>query len=230
MQDAQLGLFCTKEEMTAQKKSVYWYDEPFLALDVETTGLNPREDRVLELALVPFNIENTIKEFCELFDVERSLPKEIIKITGITESMLIGKPKIAEFFPKILNLWTKAKFIVAYNVKFDRPFLEEELARMNKSLPDLPWIDPFVFICSFDKFKKGKKLSDAALRWGVELNQAHRALSDAKACGELLLKMKLNLKDLTITELLDKQNKTSLENDQNRNDYFSKKNGWSVDR
>lgn len=166
-----------------------WYEQKFLAIDVETTGLDAASNRVIELAIVPFNMGDDVKPFCQLFSVGMSLSPEITTITGITDAMLKNKPPIAEHADECLKLMHKADFMVAYNAKFDRPFLESEMARMNKVLPEIPWLDPFIFICELDRYRRGKKLSDAAKRWGVNLENAHRAMADAQAAGELMLKM-----------------------------------------
>jgi DNA polymerase III epsilon subunit family exonuclease len=166
-----------------------WHEMAFLAVDVETTGLDAVSNRVIELALVPFNMPDDVKPFCQLFSVGESLSQEIINITGISDDMLKGKPAFKECADECVRLMSKASFMVAYNAKFDRPFLESEMARLEKVLPDLPWIDPFVFICELDRFKRGKKLSDSAKRWGVNLENAHRAMADAMAAGKLMLKM-----------------------------------------
>ncbi len=196
----QLGLFYSSDEVEQP-----WFEEPFIALDVETTGLDPARNRVIELALVPFNMGANAKVFSQLFSIGEPLPKEITAITGINDDMLKGQPAFIECRAEIIDRMKKAKFIVAYNAKFDRPFVESEFARIQVALPEMLWLDPFVFICELDRFKKGKKLADSANRWGVNLENAHRAQGDAKAAGELMLKMadKININKLSA--LIDQQ-------------------------
>ncbi|HXW53387.1 MAG TPA: 3'-5' exonuclease [Myxococcota bacterium] len=206
-----------------------WFTRGFLAIDVETTGLDAASHRIIELAIVPFNMSDDIKPFCQLFSVGENLSPEIVKITGITDAMLLGQPSFNEWADVCLNLLKHASFLVAYNAKFDRPFLESELARFGKVLPDLPWVDPFVFVCELDRFKRGKKLQDAARRWGVNLENAHRARADAEAAGKLLLKMAEKVDCHSLDELLAKQKLWQWHNAHNLAE-LKRANSWSTNR
>lgn len=206
-----------------------WSLKPFFALDVETTGLDPAFNQVIEIALVPFNMGLEPKKFDQLVSVPEPLPPEIIQITGINDAMLKGKPNFGEIAKDLLACMSGAEYIVAYNAKFDRPFIESELARYGFTLPDIPWIDPYVFVCDVDKYKKGKKLVDAAKRWGIELKNAHRAYDDAKAAGDLLIKMKEAIGSMSLCELRKKQTVLFWQNEHNIAS-FKKKNEWFVNR
>ncbi|HXW60224.1 MAG TPA: 3'-5' exonuclease, partial [Myxococcota bacterium] len=204
-----------------------WYNQAFFALDVETTGLDPASDRVIELALVPFN--GASDGFCSLFSIDAPLSREITAITGISDNMLKGQPCFKDKADEICALIERAPFIVAYNVKFDRPFVESEFARINKALPDVPWVDPFIFICELDRYKKGKKLGDAAKRRGIEQNQAHRAFDDALTAGQLMLKLALEIDLKMLDQLLERQKIWFWQNAHNLASY-KKSNAWEVNR
>lgn len=206
-----------------------WMEQGFFAIDVETTGLDAASNRVIELAIVPFNMPDDVKPFCQLFSVGEPLPREIVDITGISDDMLRNQPSFADCADECLKLLQKASFVVAYNAKFDRPFLESEFARMGKIMPDVPWIDPFVFICELDRFKRGKKLGDAAKRWGVNLENAHRAMADAQAAGQLMLKIADKLDCRTIDSLLAKQKIWQWHNAHNMAE-LKRSSGWSINR
>lgn len=206
-----------------------WFEQSFFAIDVETTGLDAASNRIIELAIVPFNMTDDVKPFSQLFSVGENLSHEIVQITGITDDMLKGKPGFNEHADECLKLIRRASYLVAYNAKFDRPFLESELARVGKVLPDIPWIDPFVFICEFDRFKRGKKLSDAARRWGVNLENAHRAQADAEAAGNLMLKMADKVDCHTIDQVLDKQKLWHWHNAHNLAE-LKRSSAWSINR
>ena len=206
-----------------------WLEQSFLAIDVETTGLDAASNRVIELAMVPYNFSDEVKPFCQLFSVGESLSQEIVQITGISDSMLKNQPPFAEHAESCLRLLKRASFVVAYNAKFDRPFLESEMARLKRVLPEIPWIDPFVFICEIDRYKRGKKLSDAAKRWGVSLENAHRAMADAQAAGELLLKMADKIDCRTLPELIAKQKILEWQNAHNMAE-LKRSSNWSINR
>lgn len=206
-----------------------WASLPFFSLDVETTGLDPAGSRVIELAMVPFNMSAEETGIEQLFFVDQPLSKEIIALTGITDDMLQGQPDFKTRTADIVARFKKASFVVAYNAKFDRPFLESEFARAGLTLPEIPWIDPFVFICELDRFKKGKKLTDSAKRWGVRLENAHRAKGDAMAAGQLMLKMAENIDCYTFTELLERQKLLQWQQAHSMAEY-KKANSWAVSR
>jgi DNA polymerase III epsilon subunit family exonuclease len=230
----QLGLFSTtrmsaSETMAGQKDMRSWSKLPFFAVDVETTGLDAASNRIMELAIVPFNMADDTKTFCQLFSVGETLSQEIVQITGISDEMLKGKPSFGEHAERCLQMLKSASFLVAYNAKFDCPFLESEMARLGKVLPDIPWIDPFIFICELDRFKKGKKLSDAARRWGVNLENAHRAHADAQAAGHLMLKMADKIGCETLDELRSRQKVLQWQNAHNMAE-LKRTNSWSINR
>lgn len=206
-----------------------WTTLPFFAIDVETTGLDAASNRIIELALVPFNMPDDVKPFSQLFSVGENLSPEITQITGISDAMLKGQPVFDETADTCLRLINRASFLVAYNAKFDRPFLESELARVGKVLPDVPWLDPFVFICELDRYKRGKKLGDAAKRWGVVLENAHRARADAEAAGNLMLKMADKISCTNLDEILAKQKLWQWHNAHNMAE-LKRTSTWSINR
>lgn len=226
----QLGLFASPNPSEPLDLEVLtpWFEEPFFAVDVETTGLEAASNRIIELAMVPFNMPHQ-KAFSSLFCVGETLSQEIIGITGITDDMLKGQPSFREMADRIVALFKQVPFVVAYNAKFDRPFIESELARVDRVLPEIPWVDPYVFICELDRFKRGKKLSDSAKRWGVHLENAHRAQDDARAAGELMLKLadKINLPNLS--NLIDQQKIWFWHNAHNISEY-KKSTTWEINR
>ena len=160
-----------------------WFEEPFFAVDVEATGLQEAaSDCIIELALVPFNMPHQ-KTFSSLFCVGEALSPEITNITGITNEMLKGQPSFCEMADCVIALFKQVPFVVAYNAKFDRPFIESELARVGPRASGDSVGRPLCFsLPSPYCYKRGKKLSDSE-RWGVHLENAHRAEDDARAVG-----------------------------------------------
>lgn len=182
-----------------------WRELSFLALDTETTGLDPEADHVIEVAWVRFERGVETERFAQLCRTDRPLSPSVFALTGINDEMLRSEPTFAELAPALMTAIQQVDFVAAYNAPFDRGFLERELGRVGLSLPDVPWVDPLVFIKEVDRYKPGKKLSDASKRWGVELHRPHRALADARATGELLLRVAPFLPPRTLEELLEQQ-------------------------
>ena len=183
-----------------------WPELRFLAVDTETSGLRRESDRIIEIAWVLFERGEIKKRSAQLLNVDFPLPQRIVELTGIRDDMLTGQPKMADILNPLLEDFSSVDFIVAYHAPFDRGFIEAELHRCNASLPPTPWVDPLVFIKELDRYKPGKKLADASSRWGIKHERAHRALDDAIATGELLLKVSPFLPMRSLDDLLSQQN------------------------
>ncbi len=220
---SQLHLFNPDEPKMNDKLKTNWTQLPFLCVDTETTGLDHTSNRVIEVAWIMFEKEKEIFSDSRLCSIGTPLPAEIVTLTGINDGMLVDKPSFAAHADDLLKAMAEAQFIVAYNAKFDRLFLESELHRVGKTMPNLPWVDPCIFIREIDRYKKGKRLQDAATRWGVTLKDAHRALADATATGLLLYKLVPHLKSKSLHDLMQQQNRWQEEQEHNYNTYMAKK-------
>lgn len=157
----------------------------FIALDVETTGLNAKNDRIIEIAAIKFNIlSNEHQVFEALINPGIPVPGLISNLTGITNQMLADK----ESFKSIaqdLHTFIGDLPIVAYNASFDKGFIVEEFERVGIKLPNH-------FHCAMKLSKQAFKLSSykliaVAKHCNVALKQAHRATDDAAAAGQVFM-------------------------------------------
>ena len=137
-------------------------------------------------------------------DPQCPLPADTTRITGIRPADLVGAPTFAEIADEFLKL-LEGRILVAYNVPFDRPFLIHELDACDRQLPDdTEWLDPLVFASELQRGQGNMKLGTVAKRLGVELEEAHRAVSDAECAGWVLMGLAPQL-PTDFDELLDKQ-------------------------
>ena len=193
-----------------------WRDYAVVMLDVETGGLDPEVDRVVEIAAVRFEPPADADDGNELgltrhgitgvvsglVNPGRSIPKEASDIHGITDEMVVGAPVFGEAWPKVLALFDENTIAAAYNAPFDRAFLRAEAERCQEPLPlpkgenpipvglRMPWLDPLVWVREADRFAKGQgrhKLGVTCERWGIALEDGHKAEDDAIAAGRLML-------------------------------------------
>lgn len=155
-----------------------------LFVDVETTGLDPARDEIIELAMVPFSfgtdggVYGLAEPFAQLRQPSKSIPPEITAITGITNAMVAGysiEPATVTAFA------APASLIVAHNAAFDRRFLE----RFCQTFTTKPWA------CSMSQVDwsaagfEGTKLAYLAAAAGFFYDR-HRAVHDCLAAVELL--------------------------------------------
>lgn len=169
----------------------------FLCFDCETTGLAlpsaaalDSQPRIIEFAVVEISAGAIVGEHAWLINPEKPLSPEITKITKLTDSDLRDAPVFAEVLPKIVEIFLGARGLIAHNLPFDRALLLGELQRLGKEFA-FPW--PPEQICTVAAFEhlKGHRLKLIELYervMGRELHQTHRALDDARALAEIVLK------------------------------------------
>jgi DNA polymerase III subunit epsilon len=155
-----------------------------LFLDVETTGLDPARDEIIELAMVPFTygLDGRIFEIHEAFqklrDPGRPIPPEITAITGITNEMVVGQDIDAAEVTAFAN---DAALVVAHNAAFDRRFVE----RLSDVFITKPWACSMTQIDWTAEGFEGTKLAYLAMGAGFFYDR-HRAQHDCIAAIELL--------------------------------------------
>ena len=104
------------------------FDEEYVAFDLETTGLSSRNDRIIEIGAVVMKNGQEMDRFQTFVDPERKLERKIVDLTGITDDMLVGAPKIEEVLPKFLE-FIGDRILVAHNSDFDTGFIRAECER-----------------------------------------------------------------------------------------------------
>lgn len=163
-----------------------WKDLPLAVLDVETTGLDPEEHRIIEIAIIRFERGEVVDRYATLVSPGRDLPEDASRITGITADDLVGAPTF-ESIADAVSSRLQDVGIVAYNLAFDRSFLRAELARYGYAWPDdAPTLDPLIFARQFFKNSPRKNLSAISKLLGIPLEEAHRAEHDAEVAGRVL--------------------------------------------
>ncbi|WP_160149033.1 3'-5' exonuclease [Arcanobacterium ihumii] len=158
---------------------------PFAVIDLETTGLIPSRDRIIEIAIIltdeHLNIDSTWSTL-----INPNMPVTGTQIHGISDADVTQAPQFADVSTQVHNL-LKGRVIVAHNAAFDVSFLNAEFKRNN-----LPHSIPLsAVVCTMDQshiYSESKRHSLAHLAQfhSVDYEQRHRAIFDAKACLGLL--------------------------------------------
>ena len=161
----------------------------YTALDTETTGLSRYTDKVIEIGAVKFSKDGILAEYNTLIYPERSVPPQAVKIHGISDEMLVGKPIFRKIAPDFLDFIDGTR-IVAHNAQFDIGFINMELTAAGmKELKNTRFPVDTVYLSR----KLFPELERHSLQFLVESlkipsGTAHRATDDAKACMQLLIK------------------------------------------
>jgi len=162
-------------------------DRAFTVFDTETTGLDPRSCRLVEIGGIRFDGRGVISRFNVLIDPGIPMPSEVTKINGITDAMLKGKPAAAAVLPDFLR-FVGDSVLVAHNAPFDLSFVNEELARVGGKPLANRVVDTRLFAREVFPGLPKYALQDLAVRLGIEALEAHRAEDDARVCMELFLR------------------------------------------
>src|SRR3990167_6994543 len=100
----------------------------FVCLDCESTGLDPKQDRIIEVAAARFTFNGTLQKFETLVDPECDIPQVSQEIHKIAKEMLEGKPKIKQVLPDLLKL-IDGHVLVGHAISFDIALIAEEAKR-----------------------------------------------------------------------------------------------------
>ncbi|MFF4215641.1 3'-5' exonuclease [Streptomyces nondiastaticus] len=179
-----------------------WHQELLIGFDLETTGTDPAEARIVTAAVVETKGGEPVGRREWLADPGIPIPDEAAAIHGITsERAALGRParEVADEIAGILVAhWSAGAAVVAYNAAFDLTILAAELRR--HGLPSLgerlaaeglaagaatetgPVVDPLTMDRALDRYRRGKRNLETVCRvYGVTLDDAHEAGADALA-------------------------------------------------
>ncbi len=159
-------------------------DSEFCVIDVETTGFSPRlGDRVLEVAAVRMCGDGTVLDkWSTLVNPGRDIGAT--HIHGITAGEVLDAPQFGQVAGDLLERLDGAVF-VAHNLRFDWGFIAAEFERAGQTLPPWPGLCTMALGSRLQP-DASRKLSACCEQFGITIPQAHTALGDAIAAGNLL--------------------------------------------
>ena len=161
---------------------------PFIVTDTETTGISPSSNRIIEIGAVKVVGGEVVDRYSQLINPERSVPHRISRLTGITTAMVFDQPTIGEVLPGYLKFLGDG-VLVAHNLTFDKRFLNAELSRWNGSRLTNKSICTVRLARRLLGGLRSKGLSSVANFYGIRIRNRHRALGDAEATGQVLIRM-----------------------------------------
>ena len=168
-----------------------------VALDIETTGLDPKRDVILEIGAIRFNGRRVEEEWSTLVNPGRAVPPFISQLTGITNQMVAHAPPISDVLAELEDFVGEAP-IIGHNVSFDLSFLRRQRL--------------FAYNDSIDTYEMASVLLPNASRYGlgalsriltVPLPATHRALDDALVTHGVYLRLHDMALDLPIEILAE---------------------------
>ncbi len=160
--------------------------DTYVSIDLETTGLNPKRDKIIEIGAIRVEQGEITKEFSTFVNPGRKLEERITELTGIRDEELANAPELEEVFPELLEFMGDLP-LLGHRILFDYSFLKkaavdrkvtfersavDTLQIARKYLPQLPH-RKLEYLCQYYEIP----------------HHAHRALEDAKATDQLFRKL-----------------------------------------
>lgn len=168
-------------------------DTEYCVLDIETTGLSFRTNKITELGAVIYKNGEVIEEFEHFVNPEMPIPEEVVEVTHITDEMVKDAPTIEEILPKFLE-FIGDRVIVAHNADFDVGFIKYYAEQLGYKLENT-YIDTLRLAKDLFPDYKKYKLGIIAEKLGIKVDVAHRALDDVITLVKVFKVMLVMLKE-----------------------------------
>lgn len=170
----------------------------FAVIDIETTGGNATNNKIIEIAVVIHDGQKVIKTWESLINPETYIPYGITELTGITQSMVADAPKFYEIAKELIEV-TENTIFVAHNVRFDYSFIKSAFS-------DLGYTFTRKQLCTIQLSRKifpylpSFGLSAISQHLNIQNPDRHRAMGDAMTTAKL---MELIFKEVNAMDVID---------------------------
>lgn len=179
----------------------------FVVVDLETTGGPPGAHTITEIGAVRLRGGEVLGEFATLVNPGQPIPAMITMLTGITNAMVAEAPRIEEVLPSFLE-WSgfaRGTVLVAHNARYDLGFLQAASKDLGYEWPKPQVVDTLALArrALLREEVPNYKLGTLARVLRAAVTPEHRALSDARATGDVLHALLERLAPLGVTHLAD---------------------------
>lgn len=155
----------------------------YIAVDIETTGLRPDRDQIIEIGAVKY-VDGVVTDvYSSFINPSISLPERITQLTGITDDMLIDARSASVVIPEFLE-FADMDIILGHNIMFDFSFLKTAAIQYGYSF-EKQGIDTLKLARDLHSEHPSKTLEAMCELYGITREHKHRAYDDAKAAAEL---------------------------------------------
>jgi CRISPR-associated protein Cas2 len=155
------------------------YPNTYTILDLETTGLNPNENEIIEVGMLKINHNEILDQYHVLLHPNQAVSKQIEKLTGITnETLRIEGKHINDVLSEIKNFIGK-DVLLGHNILFDIDFLNQAYLENAQSKMNNQYYDTMtMYNIILNGQRRSKKLADIASYYDISVNERHRSLAD----------------------------------------------------
>ncbi|MCR4436142.1 MAG: exonuclease domain-containing protein [Clostridiales bacterium] len=157
----------------------------FISIDLETTGLSPSKDKILEIAAIRYRNFEEADNFATLINPGIKIPEKITTINGITNEMVKDSPMIEDVLPKLFE-YIGNSVLIAHNASFDLKFIKYNADNQGFDFFN-PFIDTLSLCCKLFPEFENHKLRTIVEELCLGTNEFHRAQADARYVGKILI-------------------------------------------
>lgn len=162
------------------------YDVTFCVFDIETTGASPKDCSITEIGAVKYRGGEEVGSFQTLVDPGSPIPPFITILTGITQMMVFGAPRIDAVLPAFLE-FAGDSVLVGHNIRFDLSFVSAEARRLGYPVPANQTVDTVrLGRRLLGSEVRNMRLATLASHFRSPVAPIHRALDDAQATAHVL--------------------------------------------
>lgn len=163
-----------------QGKLLNEYIEDYVVFDLETTGVSPYNDEVIEISAVKARKGKVVEEFSELVNPQRTILFAASRVNNITDDMVSDAP----FFDEVLRNFLEfvgENVLVGHNIQsFDMKFIYRDCERYFHQLITNDYVDTLILAKRCFPEWRHRRLGDLADYYGISTQGAHRALADCR--------------------------------------------------
>lgn len=161
-------------------KSLTNFVDTYTIIDLETTGLSPYYDDIIEVAAIKVKNNKIVDTYQQLINPGYEIDEYITDLTGITNEMLSTAPSINALIDKILDFISN-DIVIGHNVNFDINFLYDCVNSIKKTAFSNNFIDTMRFARKLCNELEHHRLVDLTQHFNIDVTEYHRALSDCKS-------------------------------------------------
>lgn len=159
----------------------------FVCFDIETTGLSPDQDRIIEIGALKVVEGKIVDRFSEFINPGIQVPSNITKLTGITSHMVKDAKTEEEVVPRFIE-FSEGYILLGHNIMFDYSFTKVAAKRLGLCF-EKSGLDTLAISRKVLKGVESKSLTSLCNYYGIENRRAHRAYEDARATALLYVSL-----------------------------------------
>lgn len=174
-------------------KSILSFPCDYTVIDLETTGLSPVYDSIIEFGAIRVRGGEVVETFSSLVNSKGVyVDSYITELTGISQEMVDSAPSMADILPCFLN-FVGSDILVGHNINFDINFVYDETIQQTHSYFSNDFIDTMRISRRLFRNERHHRLSDLCKRYNLDYSSAHRALDDCQLTYDCFNRLKSNV-------------------------------------